>query len=240
MPAFNAEKTIVESIESVIEQKFTNFELLICDDNSTDLTRSIISNYVKKDSRIKLVKNVYKKGAVGARNSCLSVSKSRFICFLDSDDLWEKDKLYLQIEYMIKNNLEMSHGAYVMFDESGDLKKISPPHKISYNNILKRCEIGCLTVMIDTNKINNIFLPDSPKEDYALWVQIMKSGYSSYLTPSCSARYRKQNNSLSSSKLKEISKQWYVLKHIAHESFFKRIFYIVTYILNGFIKHFIY
>lgn len=239
MPAYNAEKTIRDSIESVIKQSFLDFELLICDDGSSDLTRKIIKEFSDIDSRVKIIDNVFNKGAAGARNSCLKYSKSRFVAFLDSDDLWGRDKLKVQLKFMLDNDVSISHGEYIMFNDGSDIKKIKPPSIISYQNILKRCEIGCLTVMIDTSKVEEFYFPFLPKEDYALWVSLLKKGHVSCLYPECLARYRKQEKSLSSSKFREISKQWIVLEEITSEPFFKRFFYILTYAFNGVRKHFL-
>ncbi|MCL4127089.1 UNVERIFIED_CONTAM: hypothetical protein GTU68_017512 [Idotea baltica] len=239
MPAYNSEKTISDSILSVINQEYSNFELLICDDGSTDKTIDIIMKYVENDSRVRLISNKYKKGAAGARNSCINGSNARFISFLDSDDLWDKEKLYVQVNYMLEFNLAMSHGEYLMFDENQNVKKIIPNSIVDYSNILKKCDIGCLTVMLDRLKIGSIQFPDMPKEDYALWVMVMKNSIISSSYPGCYAWYRKQKKSISSSKFKEISKQWYVLKKIANVGYFYRVKYIFTYIFNGVFKHFL-
>ncbi|WP_223672803.1 glycosyltransferase family 2 protein [Proteus terrae] len=122
MPAFNSDSVITQSIESVLNQTHANFELIICDDLSTDNTKEIIKKYVEKDSRIKLIGNANKKGAAGARNSCIQASTSRYICFLDSDDLWAPEKLEKQIDFMREHNIAMSHSDYIMFD-TGKNKK---------------------------------------------------------------------------------------------------------------------
>lgn len=238
MPAYNAEDTIADSIESVLKQSYSNFELIICDDSSTDETRKIVESLSKRDSRVKLIENNYLRGAAGARNSCILEANGRFIAFLDSDDLWHEDKLNTQIKFMLDKDIAMSHGSYAMFNDEEKLDVITAPREISFTNIVKRCNIGCLTVMLDTNKIKNILFPYSPKEDYALWVVLMKSGVKSYLYPGQLAYYRKQANSLSSSKIKEVSKQWYVLKNVAKINFFLRLVFVSTYILNGLIKHY--
>lgn len=238
MPAYNAQNTIASSIKSVISQSLTDFELLICDDGSTDGTLDIIKTAMIGDSRIKLINNEFHRGAAGARNSCIKKSCGRFIAFLDSDDLWEPSKLSTQVSYMLSNDLAMTHGSYIMFNDVGFVKEIHPPELISFFDIIKRCEVGCLTVMLDMTKIEEAYFPYSPKEDYALWIKIMKGGLSSYKFPGLYAKYRKQSKSLSSSKLKEISKQWYVLTNIAGLGFFRRLSCISIYVVNGFLKHY--
>ncbi|ATC74000.1 hypothetical protein BG257_05005 [Proteus mirabilis] len=240
MPAFNSDSVIKESIESVLGQTHTNFELIICDDLSTDNTKEIIKKYVEIDQRIKLVNNIFKKGAAGARNSCIQASTSRYICFLDSDDLWAPEKLEKQINFMKKHKIAMTHSDYVMFDAKNNKKTIQSPKVISFSNIIKKCDIGCLTVMLDKKLIPyDISFPYTPKEDYALWVYLMKNGIKSYNFGECSSFYRKQEQSLSSSKFKEIQKQWFVLKHIAQLNFINRVKCISLYSINGFKKHFL-
>lgn len=240
MPAFNSENTIKYSIESVFSQTFTNFELIICDDGSEDNTIDIIEYYKNKDNRIRLIKNNFAKGAAGARNSCILASNSRYICFLDSDDLWAPEKLEKQINFMKKHRIAMSHSDYVMFDAKNNRKIIQTPQIINFSKIIKKCDIGCLTVMLDRKLIPyDILFPYSPKEDYALWVYLMKQGIKSHNFGECNSFYRKQEQSLSSSKFKEIKKQWFVLKNIAQLNLINRIKCISIYSINGFIKHFL-
>lgn len=240
MPAFNSKNTIKYSIESVLSQTFIDFELIICDDGSKDNTIDIIKYYQNEDNRIRLIKNKFTKGAAGARNSCIQASTSRYICFLDSDDLWAPEKLEKQINFMKKHKIAMTHSDYVMFDTKNNKKTIICPQAIGFSNIIKKCDIGCLTVMLDKKLIPyDISFPYTPKEDYALWVYLMKNGIKSYNFGKCSSFYRKQEQSLSSSKFKEIKKQWFVLKHIAQLNFINRVKCISLYSINGFKKHFL-
>ena len=104
MPAYNAQYTIAESIESVLRQTYLDFELIIINDNSTDDTTRIIQAYQIQDSRVILINNFFDKGAAGARQSGICHSQGEFIAFLDSDDLWHESKLENTINYMIKKN----------------------------------------------------------------------------------------------------------------------------------------
>lgn len=239
MPAYNAGKTIAESIESVLCQTFTDLELIVCDDGSSDETLDVINSYLKKDSRVSLTKNIFVKGAAGARNSCLHKSSSRYVAFLDSDDIWDENKVSTQISFMKHNNVAMSHSNYYMFDDGHKSKLICSPDVIGFDDIIKCCNIGCLTVMLDLEKIGSVRLPYSPKEDYAFWIAIMRKGIKSYCSTESISYYRKQSESLSSSKFKEIPKQWYVLREIGEISKFRAVFCISTYILNGLFKHYI-
>lgn len=239
MPAYNAEETIANSIDSVLAQTFSDFELIVCDDNSKDSTRSIIQAYVIKDSRVVLINNIFEKGAAGARNSCLAHASSQYISFLDSDDLWHEDKLNIQLEFMKNNGVAMSHSDYMMFDSLGYSKYIKSPLDVSFEDIVKKCNIGCLTVMIDTNITGEVCFPYTPKEDYALWMLILKNGITSLRCDSAMAFYRKQDSSLSSSKFSEIFKQWYVLREVGELSSIKSLYCLLTYAFNGLFKHYL-
>ncbi|HDG1675105.1 TPA: glycosyltransferase family 2 protein, partial [Kluyvera cryocrescens] len=104
MPTFNSSSTVADSIKSVLEQSYSNWELLITDDCSTDDTLGIIQSFSDRDSRIKVFQNTENSGAGISRNNSISMAKGRFIAFLDSDDMWFKDKLFEQINFMLEND----------------------------------------------------------------------------------------------------------------------------------------
>lgn len=237
MPAHNAEKTISQSIQSVLDQSFSDFELIVCDDGSNDSTNDIVRRYTEHDTRVKLITNVTPQGTANARNLCIEKSISRFITFLDSDDHWGNEKLATQINFMLDTNIVMSHSDYEMFDDCGRNKKISSPDAINFSDIIRKCDIGCLTVMLDTSHIDKIYFPNIPKEDYGLWVFLLKKGIISRKSPGCHAYYRKQANSMSGEKYKEIRKQWIVLKDVAGIPIFYRFYCLFIYSFNGFFKH---
>lgn len=128
MPSYNSSKTIRASINSILAQSYDNWELLITDDQSTDDTLEIIKDLAAKDSRIKIFQNENNSGAGISRNKSISNAQGRFIAFLDSDDMWEKDKLTKQINFMIKNGYHLTYTQYIKVDEDGNIKgKIHPP-----------------------------------------------------------------------------------------------------------------
>lgn len=239
MPAYNSENTISESIESVLSQSFKDFELLICDDGSLDSTRSIIEGFLVKDSRIKLLDNDSCKGAAGARNTCLKASKCKYIAFLDSDDLWDEDKLQNQIAFMDATYTPVSYSDYIMFDSKGNKKKVATPDFISFDDMTKKCNVGCLTVVINRELVGNFLFPNISKEDYALWLMLLSRGFVFKRCSNVMAFYRKQQNSISSTKFSEIFKQWYVLRSIAKLSRFRSMYCLSNYVVNGILKHYI-
>lgn len=239
MPAYNSEDTISESIESVLSQSYKDFELLICDDGSLDSTRLIIEEFLVKDSRVKLLNNDFCKGAAGARNTCLEASKAKYIAFLDSDDLWDKDKLKNQIAFMDATFSPVSYSDYIMFDFKGNKKKIISPDSISFDDMTKKCNVGCLTVVINKELVGNFLFPNIPKEDYALWLVLLSRGFVFKRCSNVISFYRKQQNSISSTKFSEIFKQWYVLRNIAKLTRFRAMYCLSSYVANGIFKHYI-
>ncbi|MDH0474536.1 glycosyltransferase [Aeromonas caviae] len=239
MPAYNSAGTISDSIRSVIGQDFEEWELIICDDKSVDDTIKQVKMF--DDPRITLVHNNYGKGAALARNYAISFSKGRYIAFLDSDDLWHPRKLSTQYEYMMENDLAFSYGDYHVFHEKSNLTHglFRTPATINYEMLKKTCPIGCLTVMLDKEKINDISMMAIPKEDYATWLRLFKEyNPCNSRYPGVLAYYRVGQSSLSSNKLKEIFKQFRVLRVVTKENVFSCWLYVFYYILHGFLKHF--
>lgn len=166
--------------------------MIIVDDVSPDNSNKIIEEYCKKDSRIKLIKLKENSGPAVARNRAI---KGRYIAFLDADDLWKPEK---QINFMIEKNCALSYSAYETMSEEG--KIIVPPSKLSYKDILKTNYIGCLTAIYDTQKV---YMPLIKKrQDYGLWLKILKETDFAYGLDESLATYRLMSNSVSSNKFK--------------------------------------
>lgn len=240
MPAYNSERFIKDSINSVLNQTYKNWELLIINDYSKDSTGTIIEEYSKKDARIKILNQSKNSGVVAARNRGIKESKGKYIAFLDSDDLWEKEKLDNQIEIMTQNNYYMTYTEYSYITEDGDfIKDIKVPTKLNYKDALKGNQIGCLTVVLDKERIGKFKMPDLKHEDYATWLNILKSGIQSYGIKKNLAKYRKVNNSLSSNKLKTILWTWKVFRKNEKMSFVKSVIYLNIHLFKAINKHFL-
>jgi glycosyltransferase involved in cell wall biosynthesis len=238
MPAFNSEKTIAESIQSVIDQSHPNWELIVCDDGSNDATAAIVNSY--NDDRVSLIRNRYMKGASGARNSCIDVASGEYFCFLDSDDVWGRDKLLNQINHMIANgHCCFSYGPYYTFCENVEnvLGVFTPKEEIFFKDLIKTCDIGCLTVMLKRDAFPGFKFPQSPKEDYAAWLVLLKNGAAAVRCPSVDSYYRLSAHSLSGNKFKELYKQWFVLRNYGDLSFSSSFLHLFFYVINGLFKH---
>lgn len=245
MPAYNSQKTILESISSVLAQSYQEWELIICDDASQDNTKHRVACYLQEQNvpRVKLIDNHNPKGAAGARNSAIEAAKGQYIAFLDADDLWLSDKLLKQVSFMKKSKCAFSYGDYLIFDKNTELPsgEFITPNSIDFPRLCKTCDIGCLTVMLDRHQIDDVMMEYIEKEDYATWVRILKNNaliaekYSGIL-----ALYRLSQSSLSANKKKEIKKQYNVLRKVAKLSVVKSVISVTFYILKGIQKHYVY
>lgn len=198
MPSYNTGKFIGETINSVIDQTYINWELIIVDDCSSDNTDEIVKNI--KDSRIVYLKNEKNMGAAVSRNRALREAKGKWIAFLDSDDLWKENKLEKQIKFMKDNNYYFTYTNYIEIDENGNQngKKITGPKRITKIGMFNYCWPGCLTVMYDAEKIGLIQIEDIKKNnDYAIWLKVCKK-VDCYLLDESLAMYRKRRGSISS------------------------------------------
>ncbi len=235
MASYNCESFIQESIESVISQDYKNWELLISDDCSSDDTLNIIRSYCDKDVRISLITSDVNLGAAISRNKSIEKAKGRFIAFLDSDDLWSPSKLSKQIPFMIKNEIALCYTRYDSIDEEGQLVKHAPtlPPKIDYNGLLKSQIIGCLTAVYDTQLCGKVLMPIIRKrQDFGLWLKILKQGHTAYCLDDVVATYRIRKNSLSSNKIAAIHYNWKLYREVENLSLLKSFYCLINCIFN--------
>lgn len=239
MPVYNGEKFIENSILSVLNQTYKNFELIIIDDKSKDNTINIVSRFFRIDSRIKFLKNTENLGVAETRNVGLKKAKGRWIAFLDSDDIWEKTKLEEQLNFMKMNNVSLSYTGYSIINEKGCfVKEISVPSSLNYRQALYGNQIACLTVMIDKSKILKFEMPKIRHEDYATWLNILKTGIVAKGLNKNLARYRKVGNSLSSNKIKTIGWTWKVLRKNQELPILFALYCCSLHYIRSFIKHY--
>lgn len=237
-PSFNSSNFIEKTIESVIKQSYNNWELIIVDDCSTDDSCLIINKFVQIDPRIKLIKLEENSGAAVARNIGIEAANGRFIAFLDSDDTWLPEKLSEQVSFMLKNDYILTYTQYHQVDENGNLlKHLNFPSKVNYHELLKTCVIGCLTAMYDTDKIGKMYFPLIKKrQDFALWLKILKIVPYAYCLPLDLASYTVRKDSISSNKLKAAQYNWYLYRNIEGLNFFKSLYYFSHYTIRGIIR----
>ncbi len=231
-PAYNASRFIGETIESVLAQTYTNWEMIIVDDCSTDHTVDIVKSYKKEDDRIKLFQLEQNSGSGVARNRAMDEAKGRFLAFLDSDDLWMPEKLSRQIPFMLDNGLAFSFTKYVRMNEDGTMTNAvtKAPATVHYEDLMKHCVIGCLTVILDRSKIGEQrMLEIRTRQDYAFWLSLTRQGYLAYGLPEVLAKYRLVENSISSNKLKVARQNWRLYYKIEDQPLWKSLWYFANY-----------
>lgn len=240
MPAYNAQRFIGESIESVLSQTYTNWELIIINDASNDCTKDICLGYSKLDCRIKLLNLELNGGITNARNIGINFAQGRFIAFLDSDDIWKSEKLETQLTFMQLNNIYFSFTGYDLIDSNSKPlnKTINVTNKVSFFELLKYNPIGCLTVVIDLKKIKKFQMPEIKHEDYATWLTLLnENNIEAYGVNRSLAFYRKTNNSVSSNKLKTLRWTYNIYRNHLGYNLFKSIIYLIRFILNTLKKY---
>ena len=243
-PIYNSDKYIKTAIDSVQAQTYQNWELILIDDFSQDDTLNILENIIKNDSRIKLIKLNSNCGSAYARNKGIELAKGRYLAFLDSDDVWFKNKISKQINFMNKNNIAFSYCSYNFINENGESLNKEPffsKSKVNYQDILKTNHIGCLTAIYDITKINNEKLYMSEiraRQDLSLWLNILKIIEFGYGLNEVLASYRIRKKSISSNKFKAIYYQWKLYRDIEKFSFSKSIYFLIFYLYFGTIKYF--
>ena len=236
MPVYNCENFIGFAVESVINQTYNNWELIMVDDASTDNSLDIILKYANSDSRIRIIRLRKNFGAAVARNKAIEAAKGRFIAFLDCDDMWKKEKLDKQIKFMVDNDIAFSYSNFAVVSESGkDLKKIiSPKEELDYKKMLKGNSIGCLTVIIDKDKIGEFKMPLIKKgQDYATWLNILKEGCKAYKIDESLAIYRRRKNSLSGNIISSLKRTWNIYYNIEKLGLLKSTYYFSIYMIRA-------
>lgn len=235
-PCYNAAQYIEETIMSICQQTVSDWELIIIDDASHDTSVEIIKKIIAKDKRIKLIEREKNEGAGYARNEGLRIARGRYIAFLDSDDVWLSDKLEKQINFMQKYDYAFTHTAFrrIYLKDFKVVKEIDVqvPQSSSYHQLLKKNTIGCLTVMIDTQKTGPIQMVNMRRrQDYALWLELTRRGFSAHGLNEVLAKYRVRNDSISSNKFTVAKQNWRVYRETEGLSLPVSIWYFMHYIV---------
>lgn len=202
MPTFNAAATVGESIESILSQTYTNWELLISDDGSTDDTVAIVEAYAHRDSRVTLLRLAGNSGAGVARNNSIRKAKGRYIAFCDSDDMWMPTKLDRQLEFMNENRCQFVFSSYYICNKEGKRQgRIIAPSSVTLNETKRDNRIGFLTAMYDAKALGKFYMPALRKrQDWAYVLEILKKSHSAYALKEPLAIYRKGRGSISHNK----------------------------------------
>ncbi|GAF15124.1 N-acetylgalactosaminyl-diphosphoundecaprenol glucuronosyltransferase [Bacillus sp. JCM 19045] len=238
-PVYNCEAFLPHTIESVLNQTYENWELLLINDASSDHSQTIAHAYTKRDSRIHLYHLPKNSGAAVARNEALQHANGKYVAFLDGDDLWKNEKLTRQVQFMEDNQYSFTFTGYRILKEDGTerAKVIQAPQRITYDQLLANTIIGCLTVMLNQEKLGKLQMPTlRTRQDLLLWLSILKKGTVAYGINEELAAYRKVGNSISSNKWKAAKQNWEIYRKHEELSLLKSCRVFCSYAWNGFKK----
>ena len=234
IPYFKKKDYILEAINSILNQTYQNFEVIIVYDDIDRSELSLIYDIQKLDSRIKVLVNKKNLGAGLSRNSGIKNSNGKYIAFLDADDLWKKEKLEKQISIMEKNNFLITHTSYEILGNNKKFTKIMKARNLNFKKLLKSCDVGLSTVIIkkDLFDQNIQFSNIKTKEDYILWLLLTKKGYILYSLNESLSFWRVSKNSLSSPLLRRFIDGFYVYYKYMRFSLIKSIFLLIQLSFN--------
>ena len=218
-PTYNCKKYVEITIASVQAQTYSNWEMIIVDDCSTDGTFEIVEQIARRDPRIRLSRLDSNSGAGIARTQALEEARGRFIAYLDGDDIWYPHKLERQLDFMLKNNYGFSCTSYEVIDDKGERlnKTIHMLPKTNYIGFLTNNLLQTVGIVADTNIVAKDLLrmPSMKRrQDAATWLQVLKAGHVNYGLPDVLAQYRRAERSLSSNKFKAAKGVWTLYREV--------------------------
>lgn len=239
-PSYNSIYCIENTIQSVLNQTYSNWELIIVDDCSTDNSQFLIKKYCELEPRIKYYKTDVPSGSPTLpRNIGIREAQGRFIAFLDSDDMWLPEKLEEQIVQFNGKDIAIVYSNYEKINEAGvrSGRQVIAPALMSYRKILKGNVIGCLTAVYDTFVVGKVYFSESASEDFIMWLSILKKGFIAKNTNTITALYRVKANSLSSNKFKAFSWTWNIYRNIEKLNLLQSCYYFSHYAFRAGLKY---
>jgi teichuronic acid biosynthesis glycosyltransferase TuaG len=214
-PAHNASRFLPRTVASVRAQTFVDWEMCIVDDGSSDGTAERVGELAREDPRIVLIRRPQAGGPAAARNEGIERSRGRYVAFLDSDDLWRPDKLAIQHEFMQRTGSTFSYTGYSLIDEQDHAlgKTVRVPSRLTYRELLQNTIIGCLTVMVQRERLGAHRMPDLRQhEDLSLWLDLLREGGSAEGIAQDLASYRIVRGSASRDKVRSALHLWSVYR----------------------------
>ncbi len=237
-PCYNSSKFLGETIRSVQNQTFHDWEWIITDDKSSDNSVEILN--AVKDSRIIIIEANKNGGAGHARNLSLEKASGRFITFLDADDYWEPNFLEEMVNFMKKENAELAYSNYARCNEDlvPQIEDFKADKEVTFNNLLKTCRLSLLSSMYDSKRVGKEFFPEgSKREDHVMWLNLLKKIPVGKPLPKTMAKYRMHSTSVSRKKTNIIKDQYLVYKDFMKFSTLKSLYYTANWAINGFMKY---
>lgn len=244
IPVYNASKYITDTILSVKSQTYTNWELVLVDDGSTDQSLSIMRHMAEEMNREKERVRIFELGgnqkAARARNRGVLEAKGDYVAFLDADDLWDPEKLNKQIRMMQEKDCAFSFTGYEFADEDGIgvQKIVHVPEKINYKRAVRNTTIFTSTVMFDLRKLTkkDIEMPLVASEDTATWWKVLKKIPYAYGLDEDLTLYRRGGATLSSNKVEAVKRTWNLYRNVEHFGLIKSAWCFVCYLIHAIIR----
>lgn len=240
IPVYNAEKYIGTTLNSIYEQTYKNFEIILVDDCSSDNSAGIIKEEMNGHPEIVYHLQEKNMGAAVARNTALSIAKGRYVAFLDSDDIWKPEKTEKQLRLLEEKDGAFSFTAIEMIDDNGEIvkKKRKVKEKVNYKFLLHNTMIPTSSVIIDRNKTGDFTMPlRRSGQDYATWLQLLRDGTIAYGINEALVQYRVGHKSLSSNKFKSIKQVWEIQTRDEHINKFSAFFNVICFGFNALKKY---
>ena len=240
-PCYNGAKYISETIDSVLAQTYTQWEMIIIDDGSKDNSAEIVKNYMEKDDRIKFLQQE-NAGSAAARNNGIRNAEGQYIALLDADDLWEPEFLQEQIAFMTEKDAVCVYCSYKCIDENSNeiLNPVICRPEITTKDMMVTNYIGCLSGLYSIERHGKIYLREelkSLRDDYAFWLDIVKLENKAYGNQKLLARYRVLATSTTGNKKKLIKKQYRFYRDYLKLGVFKSLTNLVRWGVMGLKKY---
>jgi len=233
VPYFKKKNFINQTIDSILNQNFDNFEIIMVYDDKDKSELELLEKFKNKDKRIKIIVNQENLGVGESRNKALKIANGKFIAFLDADDIWHPLKLSKQIEFMINNNFSITHTSYNIINEKNKKVGIRLAKNLKFSDLIKSCDIGLSTVIIEKKLLDNLYFPNlRTKEDYVLWLQLTKKGYEFKAFDEFLTDWRLTKNSLSSSTFRKLIDGYNVYRKYLEQSILKSLINLLILSLN--------
>ncbi len=238
LPNFNSSKYIYQTVVSILNQSYKKWKLIIVDDCSDKKTKNILKKF-KKNKKIKIIFLKKNMGAAYCRNYAIKKSKSHYLAFIDSDDIWLKDKIKRQIYFMEKNNYKFSYTNYFSFKEnSKKLNKVFSPSRIDFNEFTKNTSIGTSTMIVKRSLAKNIkFTNTEICEDYYYKCLLLKKVNYAFCLENFLTKYRIRKNSLQSNRLKNFLWIWKINRKFNNFNFIENLLSLFFISLNSLKKY---
>ncbi|SVC85156.1 uncharacterized protein METZ01_LOCUS338010, partial [marine metagenome] len=227
MPNYNKGDFLNESINSVLNQEYKNWNLFIVDNSSEDDSKKVLKSFEDKFNKINIIYLSKNMGVAFSRNLGIRVSDSEYISFLDSDDYWSSNKLLDQINFMVKSDNVFTYTDYTPFFSKNHnksfKKKVITPSTLNYEQFINNTCIATSSMIIKRSFIGRMKFPKIALEDYAFKCKVLKKRCTASKLKDNSMFYRISKNSLSSNKFRNIYWIWYINKKYNKLSLVKRL-----------------